>query len=111
MLGSGAIGVLKAQGKKPPAYVIAEVEVTDPTGFQEYAAKVPPTLTPYHGKTIVRGKPITKEGSPTGSLVVLAFDNLDDAEHWYSSPAYREIIPVRERSAKSRVFIVEGSPQ
>jgi hypothetical protein len=29
-LGAGAIGALKAQGNKPPAYVIAEVEVTDP---------------------------------------------------------------------------------
>ena len=112
VLGGGAIGALKAQGNKPPAYVIAEVEVTDPVVFQQYAAKVPPTLTPYHGKTIVRGKPITKEGAPmNASLVVLAFDNLDDAEHWYSSPAYSEIIPMRERPAKSRVFIVEGSPQ
>jgi hypothetical protein len=35
-LGGGAIGALKAQGNKPPAYVIAEVEVTDPAGFQQY---------------------------------------------------------------------------
>ena len=112
VFGGGAIGALKAQANKPPAYVIAEVEVTDPAGFQQYAAKVPPTLTPYHGKYIIRGKPITKEGTPmNGSLVVLAFDNLDDAEHWYSSPAYSEIIPMRERSANTRAFIVEGLPQ
>jgi hypothetical protein len=80
-LGGGAIGALEAQGNKPPAFSIAEVEVTDPAGFQEYAAKVPPTLTPYHGKVVVRGKPDTKEGAaPNGNVVVLAFDNLDDAE-------------------------------
>jgi uncharacterized protein (DUF1330 family) len=44
-------------------------------------------------------------------LSVLAFDNLDDAESWYSSAAYKEIIPLRERSAKTRLFIVEGLPQ
>jgi uncharacterized protein (DUF1330 family) len=111
-LGGGAIGALEAQGNKPPAFSIAEVEVTDPAGFQEYAAKVPPTLTPYHGKVVVRGKPDTKEGAaPNGNVVVLAFDNLDDAEGWYSSAPYREIIPLRQRSAKTRLFIVEGLPQ
>ena len=111
-LGSGLIGGIKAQGNKPPAYVIAEVEVTDPAGFQAYVAKLPPTLTPYHGKTIIRGKADTKEGTaPNGSVVVLAFDNLDDAEHWYTSPAYSEIIPMRQRSATTRAYIVEGLPQ
>jgi uncharacterized protein (DUF1330 family) len=110
--GGGLIGGIKAQGNKPPAYVIAEVEVTDPAGFQAYAAKLPPTLTPYHGTTIARGKADTKEGTPpNGSVVVLAFDNLDDAEHWYSSPAYSEIIPMRQRSATTRAYIVEGLPQ
>ena len=111
-LGAVAIGALKAQGNKPPAYAIAEVEVSDPAGFQQYAAKIPATLTPYHGKVVVRGKADTKEGAaPNGSVVVLAFDNLDNAESWYSSTAYREIIPLRERSAKTRLFIVEGLPQ
>jgi uncharacterized protein (DUF1330 family) len=108
-LAAAAIGALKAQVNKPPAYVIAEVEVTDPAGFQQYVAKVPATLAPYHGKAVVRGKPDTKEGAaPNGNVVVLAFDNLADAEGWYSSAAYREIIPLRQRSAKTRLFIVEG---
>jgi len=111
-LGAGAIGALKAQGNKPPAYVIAEVEVTDPAGFQQYVAKVPPTLTPYHGQTAARGKPDTKEGAPpNGSVVVLAFDNLANAEGWYGSAAYRELIPMRQRSSKTRLYIVEGLPQ
>jgi uncharacterized protein (DUF1330 family) len=82
-LGAGAIGALKAQGNKPPAYAIAEVEVCDPAGFQQYAAKLPPTLAPYHGKVVVRGKADTKEGAaPNGNVVVLTFNNLDDAEAW-----------------------------
>lgn len=110
--GGAAISTLKAQGNKPSAYVVAEVEVTDPAAFQQYATKVPQTLTAYHGKTIVRGRPDTKEGPPmNGNLVVLAFQNLDDAENWYSSSAYSELIPMRQRSAKTRFFIVEGLPQ
>src|SRR6266513_5035572 len=87
-LGAGAIGALKAQGNKSPAYVIGEVEVTDPAGFQQYVAKAPPTSTPYHGQTVARGNPDTKEGAaPNDSVVVPALDNLADAEGWYGSAA------------------------
>jgi hypothetical protein len=68
LLGGCAISALKAQGAKPPAYVIAEVEISDQAGFQQYAAKVPPTLTPFHGKTIVRGKPDTKASAASPTL-------------------------------------------
>src|SRR5207248_8426045 len=33
-----------------PAYVIAELEVTDPTGFEEYRQMVPATIAQYGGK-------------------------------------------------------------
>ena len=111
-LGAGAIQGLHAQAGKKPAYVIAEVEVTDPPAFQAYAAKVPDTLKPYGAKTLARGKAEAKEGAPPqGSIVVLAFDSLADAEKWYSTPPYQPLIAEREKAAKSRVFIVEGVPQ
>ena len=97
---------------KTPAYVIAEVEITDPAVFGEYAAKAGPTLAAYNARMIVRGKPQAKEGTqPVGVIVVVEFDSLADAEHWYSSPAYAEIIPLRQRSANTRLFIVEGEPR
>lgn len=111
-LGAGAIEVVHAQGGKKPAYVIAEIEVTDPAGFQAYAAKVPPTLAPYHGRIIVRGSPDTREGTaPKGSLVIVAFDSLQDADRWYTTPPYKNLIAEREKAAKTRLYIVEGLPQ
>jgi uncharacterized protein (DUF1330 family) len=103
---------LRAQNEKKPAYIIAEVDVTDPQAFAAYAAKVPATLAPYHGRYIVRGKAEGKEGEPPhGVIVVLAFDSLAEATQWYSSPPYKELIPEREKAARSRVYIVEGLPQ
>ena len=94
-----------------PGYVIGEVEITDPAAFQEYGAKVGATLTPYNAKLIVRGKPAAKEGPvPVGVIVVLEFASLADAEAWYHSPAYQAVIPLRQRAANSRLFIVEGTP-
>ena len=40
--------------EKRPAYVIAEVEITDPAGFQDYVAKAIPTLAGYSARLIVR---------------------------------------------------------
>jgi uncharacterized protein (DUF1330 family) len=111
-IGAGAINMLQAQGVKKAAYVIATVEVTDPTGFQAYVAKVPDTLKPFNARTIARGKPEAKEGTPpNGSMVIIAFDSLADAEKWYGSPEYAALIPERQKAAKSQVYILEGAPQ
>jgi uncharacterized protein (DUF1330 family) len=97
---------------KRPAYVIAEVEVTDPAVFQDYVAKAGPTLAGYNARLIVRSKAHRKEGTaPVGDIVIVAFDSLADAERWYGSPSYSEVIPMRQRSANTRLFIVEGEPQ
>ncbi|MGE5271452.1 MAG: DUF1330 domain-containing protein [Thiohalocapsa sp.] len=111
--GAGAIQGLHAQGQKKPAYVIAEVQVTDAGTFQQYASKVPETLQPYHGRYIVRAAtPEAIEGdSPKGRVAVLAFDSLDDAKKWHDSPAYAAIVPIRHRSATTRAYFVEGVPQ
>ncbi len=97
---------------KTPAYVIAEVEVTDPAVFHDYAAKAGATLAAYNARLIVRGKPRAKEGPvPAGNIVVIEFDSLADAERWYGTPPYSDLIALRQRSANSRLFIVEGEPR
>jgi uncharacterized protein (DUF1330 family) len=110
--GAGAISVLQAQGTKKPAYIIADVDVTDPAAYQAYAAKVPDTLKPYNGRIIVRGKPSSKEGAaPQGLIVMLEFDSLADAEKWYGTPPYSALIPERQKAAKAQIYIVEGLPR
>jgi uncharacterized protein (DUF1330 family) len=97
---------------KKPAYVIAEVEITDPTGFADYVAKAVPTLGEYNAKLIVRSKAHRKEGTaPVGEIVVVRFDSLEDAERWYHGAAYSATIPLRQRSANTRLFIIEGEPE
>jgi uncharacterized protein (DUF1330 family) len=95
-----------------PGYVIVEVEVTDPAAMQEYVAKVGPTLAAYKARLLVRGKAHAKEGPiPVGMIVVIEFASMADAEAWYGSPSYQAIIPLRQRAANTRLFIVEGEPQ
>jgi uncharacterized protein (DUF1330 family) len=110
-IGAGAIPALKAQPAAHPAYVVAEVHVTDPAGFMNYAKQVPATLAPYHGKTLARALPDVREGAPAnGDIVVIAFDSLQDANRWYQSPEYSKLIPLRQQAATTRVMIVDGLP-
>jgi uncharacterized protein (DUF1330 family) len=110
---AGAKAVLAQEAKVPPAYVIAEVDVTEPATFPKYAQKVPETLAPFNGHYIVRGgKTQPLEGEPPKRFVVIAFDSAEKARGWYDSPAYEAIKPIRQSSAKTRLFIVEGvAPQ
>jgi uncharacterized protein (DUF1330 family) len=110
---AGARAIHAQQVKTPPAYVIAEVDVTDRTTMQKYGEKVPETLAPFIHRYLVRGgKTQSLEGEAPKGIVVIAFDSAEKARGWYDSPAYEAIKPIRQSSAKSRIFIVEGiAPQ
>jgi uncharacterized protein (DUF1330 family) len=105
-----ACGVVRAQQvKTPPGYVVAEVEVTDLATMQKYGKEVPETLAPFNHHYVVRSSQIQAlEGEPPKGVVVIAFDSVEKAREWYDSPAYQAIKPIRQRAAKSQIYIVEG---
>ena len=92
------------------AYVIANVEVLDPTGFEEYRQRVPATVAQYGGRYLVRGgETETKEGgwSPK-RLIVLEFKSLARAREWFASPEYAPLIALRKRSANTQLIFAAG---
>jgi uncharacterized protein (DUF1330 family) len=112
-LGAGAIEGLHAQATKTaPAYAVAEIEITDPPAYQAYLGKAIESLKPYNAHIITRAKPVAKEGpAPQGNVVITRFDSLADAEKWYSTPPYKDLIAERQKAAKGRFYIIEGVPQ
>ena len=92
------------------AYVIVEVNVTDPQLFAEYAKGVPATIAAYGGKYLVRGGAVeTREGGwAPKRVVVLEFPSMDEARRWYHSPEYRPILEMRLKAASARLILVEG---
>jgi uncharacterized protein (DUF1330 family) len=91
-------------------YVIAEVEVTDPQGFEEYRQLVPASIEKYGGRFVARGgQTETLEGQwQPKRLVILQFDSVERAKQWWASEEYREAKAVRQRTAISNLVIVEG---
>ena len=86
-LGVAAMQGLNAQQSKAlPAYVISNIDITDPALYKKYAQAVPATLVPYHAHYLVRGgKTVVLDGAPPKRAMVIVFDNLDDAERWRAS--------------------------
>lgn len=92
------------------AYVIAEVNVTNPDLFAEYRKLVPPTIEKYGGRFIVRGGAVdTKEGgwSPA-RLVLIEFPSMDQARGWYHSSEYAGPLAMRLKAANTKLVLVEG---
>ena len=92
------------------AYIIVEVEVTDPDKFEEYRKLVPPTIDAFGGRYVVRGGAVeSREGDwRPKRMVVIEFDDVDRARAWHDSELYAPARALREASADTRMILVEG---
>jgi uncharacterized protein (DUF1330 family) len=93
-----------------PAYFVAELEVTNPAGYEPYRAAVPGTIAQYGGRYLSRGAATELlEGGPEPKrIVILEFADAAAVKRWYHSPEYQKILPIRLANSSSRAFIVEG---
>ena len=91
------------------AYVVNEIWVTEPERFSTYAQQVPPTLAAYGGRYVVRsGASKVIEGDPPARVVILEFPDRAAALAWRSSSAYQAILPIRDATSTSRVYVIDG---
>ena len=112
---AGAAAARGLQGKTTPkAYIVTEVEITgDREVYQrDYAAHAAATVEPFGGRYLARGGRVlgTEGEAPKSRIVISEFPSFEDAKAWRYSEAYMKIVTVREREAKSRMYIVEGLP-
>jgi len=93
-----------------PAYIIAEVEVTNPTGYEAYRPLAGASVAQYGGKFVVRGgKAELIEGTKEPArIVVIEFPDTAAAKRWYNSPEYQEALKIRLANSTGRVLLVEG---
>jgi uncharacterized protein (DUF1330 family) len=95
-----------------PAYLIANIDVTDPASYEAYRERVPATISAYGGRFLTRGGALdVLEGSWTPKrLVIVEFPSMAALRSWYDSPEYRPLIELRNRYARSSLIAVEGIP-
>ena len=92
------------------AYVIVDIDVTNPEGYKEYARLAPAAVTLFGGRYIVRGGANeTLEGDwHAKRLVILEFPNRESAKAWLNSPEYAPARKLHHQHAKSNMVLVEG---
>ena len=92
------------------AYVLVEIEILDPSGYEEYKKLTPASIAAYDGRFVVRGaqtESLEGDWNPQ-RIVVLEFPSVERAKEWWHSEQYTEAKIIRQRTAKTKMLVVEG---
>ena len=94
-----------------PAYVVVQIAVHDPAGYEEYKALAPATVAAYGGRYLIRGgvSQVLEGSWQPSRLVVLEFPTMAQARAWWDSPEYTPVKAVRQRCAQTEMLLIEGS--
>jgi uncharacterized protein (DUF1330 family) len=92
------------------AYVIAEIEITDPAAYEDYRKQVPGVIAKYGGKYVVRGGKVEalEGGWSPKRIAVVEFPSMEQALKFYRSPEYAPLIAIRQKASRGKLIIVEG---
>ena len=92
------------------AYVLAEIEVTNPEGYKGYSAVVGESITKYGGRFLVRAGAVHGlEGEwPARRRVILEFPSVEAAKTWWDSPEYAKPKALRRAHSTGRLLLLEG---
>jgi uncharacterized protein (DUF1330 family) len=117
MFAGFGLGVVAVQGlhaqAKPPVYSVAEIDIADQAAYSTYVPKAQAAIKAAGGKVLAAGGKITTvDGEPPKSRVVIQqWHSLEKFQAYRNSAAFKELLPIREKVAKFRTFVVEGAPQ
>jgi uncharacterized protein (DUF1330 family) len=93
-----------------PAYIIVDIEVQDPVGYEEYKKLAGASVEKYGGRYVVRGgetEVLEGEWQPK-RIVVLEFESMQRAKDWLNCEEYREPRKMRHRTARTKMILVQG---
>ena len=97
----------------PAAYLIVEMNISDPDRYREYMAAAPAAVKAAGGEYLVRGgRSETLEGDwRPHRVAVLRFPSYEQARAFYEGPAYREVRAKRAGATEYfNMVLVEGVP-
>jgi len=90
--------------------MIVNIEVKDPSAYEEYKAAVPALVRKHGGEYLVRGgecRVLEGDWRPS-RLVVFRFPDMKSVQAFLDDPAYRPLKELRQRVAKTDALVAEG---
>ena len=108
-LGAVAVQTLHAQAK-PPAYFIAENDVTNEDAYKnEFLSAVGPYIKAHGGRYLAAGNATALSGdAPKSRVVIIVWDNMEKLQGWYKSSEHQKALQVGAKYAKFREYAIPG---
>jgi uncharacterized protein (DUF1330 family) len=100
------------EGLLTPTYVLITVsKITDAEAFKGALRDLMAADTPFGGRLAMdTDKPVYWEGTAPEHVVMIQFDNPDQAKAWKSSDAFKSFDTELHRSSESTMQLVQGLP-
>jgi uncharacterized protein (DUF1330 family) len=92
------------------AYLVVDIDVTNPVQFEEYKKLAPAAIASYGGRYLIRGgayEALEGDWKPQ-RLTVVEFDSMEKAKAFYHSPEYQLAIKARHGAASMNMLLVQG---
>ena len=94
------------------AYLIADIEVSNAAGFEEYRAQVPAVIAAHGGRYLVRGGhcEVLEGGGPARRRVGLEIPSRGRLKAFWDAPEDGVLRELRGRHSNAHIVCVEGVP-
>jgi uncharacterized protein (DUF1330 family) len=112
MRGGNRMGAGGSERLLMPTYVMITVsKITDAEAFKVTMQDLMAAETPFAGRLAVdMDKPVSWEGIAPEHVVMVQFDNPDQAQAWKNSDAFKSFDAELHRSSESTMQLVQGLP-
>ena len=92
------------------AYLVVDIEVTNPPQFEEYKKLAPAAIAKFGGRYLIRGgayEALEGDWKPQ-RLTIVEFESTEKAKAFYHSPEYQRAIKARAGAASMKMLVVQG---
>ena len=115
-----AVGALGSEAlhsqPRPPAYLIGQIDVSDPEGYaKEYLPKAKEIIKSHGGQLVAAAgaaggsQVVAIDGAAPKRVVIYEYPSMEALRAWRNDPAYVQVRHVGEKYAKYNTFAVEGA--
>jgi len=113
----GWLGGERLHGQtRPAAYLIGQIDVSDPDGYaKEYLPKAREIIKAHGGRLIAAAgaaasgpQVVAVDGEPPKRVVIYMYPNMEALQAWRNDPDYVQVRRIGEKYAKYHTFAVEG---
>ena len=93
------------------AYLVVDTNITNPELYERYKLIAKPLVEKYGGEYLARGGKLSVKEDTLWApirMVLVRFPSMQDAETFYQSDDYQDVLKISKQSADRTVIILEG---